>query len=98
MIIDKKILSLAELKEYVKDLDDKEDLQKYLKKFGKIGKDKADKIAKEIEELKNPKIREEHIAKIIDFQPKDQEDVNKILSDANLNEEEANALAEIVKR
>ena len=97
MIIKKKALSLAELKEYVKDLDGKEGLQRYLKKFGKIGKDKADKIAKEIEELKNPKIREEHIIKVIDFQPKDQEDVNKILSDANLNEEEANALAEIVK-
>jgi DNA-directed RNA polymerase subunit F len=98
MIIDKKPLSLAELKEYVKDLDGKEDLMKYLKLFGKASNEKAIKIKKEVKALNNPKIREDCIVKVIDFLPEDQEEINKIFVEANLNTEEADALAEIVKR
>jgi DNA-directed RNA polymerase subunit F len=98
MILDKKALSLAELRGYVKDLEGKDELNKYLKKFGKISKDKAEKVTKGVEALENPKIKSGDIVKIIDFQPQDMEDVNKIFTDSSLNEEEANALAEIVKK
>jgi DNA-directed RNA polymerase subunit F len=97
MILDKKPLTFAEVKGYTKDLEGTEDLNKYLKKFGKASKEKSAEIIKNIEGLNNPKIRGEGIVKVADFLPKDQEDVNKIFTDANLSEEEANALAEIVK-
>lgn len=97
MIIDKKPLSIAEVKEYVKDAEGKEALVKYMKKFGKVSKEQHDKIKKAIASLNNPKIREENIIKIIDFLPEDHEDVNKLFPESNLNEEEVKALVEIVK-
>lgn len=97
MILDKKPLTIIKVLDYVKDSEGKEDLIKYLKKFGKISKEKADKIFDGINALNNPKIRESHIVKMIDFAPKDHEDINKILMEANINEEEANALLEIIK-
>ena len=97
MILNKKPLSIAEVKEYVKDVEGKEALVKYMKKFGKVSKEQHNKMKKAIISLNNPKIKEENIAKVIDFLPEDHEDVNKIFPEANLNEEEAKALVEIVK-
>lgn len=97
MILNKKPLSLADVKLYLKDVEGNEELIKYIKKFGKISKDKSDKIKEKIVALNNPKIREIGVVKVIDFLPGDQEDVNKIFVDANLNEEEASALIEVVK-
>ena len=88
---------MIEVMEYAKDSEGKEALLTYLKKFTKISKEKADKIRNTIIALNNPKIREENIVKIIDFLPQDKEDVNKILIEANLNEDEANAVLNIVK-
>lgn len=97
MILNKKPLSLADVKFYLKDVDGNEELVKYIKKFGKTQKDKSDKIKEKIVALNNPKIREAGVVKVIDFLPEDQEDVNKVFIDANLNEEEASALIEVVK-
>jgi len=97
MILNKKPLSITEVKEYVKDVEGKEALVKYMKKFGKVSKEQHNKMKKAIISLNNPKIKEENIAKVIDFLPEDHEDVNKIFPEANLNEEEAKALVEIVK-
>lgn len=96
MILNKKPLSLAEINEYVKE-GASESVAEYLKKFKKISLEKAKSMRESILSLQNPKIREEHIVKVIDLLPKDQEDVNKIFSEANLNEEEAKAILEIVK-
>ncbi len=97
MILNKKPLTIAEVKEYVKDSEGKEILMGYLKKFGRISKGDSEKIREKIASLNNPKIKEEHITKVIDFLPKDSEDINKIFLESNLNEEEANALTEILK-
>lgn len=98
MILDKKPLALAEIKQYIKDLEDKKATQDYLKNFVKVSKADAEKMAKEIKELNNPKIKDEHIVKVVDFLPKDSEDVNKIFIDTSLSEEEANVISEIVKK
>ncbi len=97
MILSKQPLTIADVKEYVKDLELTENLKAYLKEFSKISKDKSDKIRESIKALNNPKIKDEHSVKIIDFLPKDSEDINKILLNAGLNEEEARAILEIVK-
>ena len=88
---------MAEVQGIVKDLDGKEELKDYLKKFTKLKKDKAEKLFEEIKALNNPKIKEENIIKIVDFLPKDKEDL-VVLVDTGLSEEETNAILEIVKK
>ena len=96
MILNKKPLSLAEVGEYAKE-GSSEVVIEYLKKFKKGSPEKAKSIRESMASLQNPKIKEDHIVKVIDMLPKDQEDVNKIFFDSNLNEEEAKAILEIVK-
>jgi DNA-directed RNA polymerase subunit F len=98
MIHDKTPITLAEVQEIVKPLEEKQEIKDYLKKFTKLKKDKALELKKELTDLNNLKIREEHIIKLVDFVPKDSDDVNKILSDVSLTEEEINAILEITKK
>ena len=97
MIISKTPLTLAEVKEYTKDLDNPV-IHDYLKSFAKISKADALKCSEEIKALNNPKIKEEIVMKIVDFLPKDSEDLNKIFLDVALSEEETNSILEIVKK
>jgi DNA-directed RNA polymerase subunit F len=96
MIVSKKELTLAEVKEYSKELDNKT-FQDYIKSYAKLSKDKALKLIEELTALNNHKLKEEHIVKIVDFLPQDAEDLNKILLDVTLSEEEINAILNIVK-
>jgi DNA-directed RNA polymerase subunit F len=97
MILSKKPMMLAEVKEYVKSEEENKVLHDYLKAYQKLTLDKAKELFSKIEDLKNPKIKEEHIVKIVDFLPSDAEDLNKIFIDVSLNEEETNAILGIVK-
>jgi len=60
--------------------------------------EKAESLKKEILALNNPKINEFHAVKTVDFLPRETRDVNKIFNDVSLNEEEINAILEIVKK
>ncbi|MEK6850135.1 MAG: hypothetical protein AABX85_01020 [Nanoarchaeota archaeon] len=97
MIINKTPLTLAEVKEYCKDLEN-QGIHDYLKTFVKTSKADAVKCSAEIRALDNPKIKEENIISIIDFLPQDLEDLNKIFLDVTLTEEESNAIIAIVKK
>ncbi|MEK6844097.1 MAG: hypothetical protein AABX83_01585 [Nanoarchaeota archaeon] len=97
MILNKKPLAIAEVMEYVEDSEQNEKLMKYLKKFGKDSKDEVKKLRSSIAALNNVKIKESDIIKLIDFLPQDQKDVNKILIEAGLSEEEANAILNLIK-
>lgn len=98
MILNMKHLNLAEVKEIVKDIDEKKDVKDYLKKFGKLSKEKAEKLAEELRTLGNAKIKEEYLVKIVDFLPKDAEELNKIFHDISLDEKEINEILEIIKK
>lgn len=98
MIISKKPLTLAEVKEYRKERDEKRPVDDYLASFTKLKKAEAVKMAEELRTLNNPKIRDEQIVKVIDILPEDLEDVNKIFTEINLNAEEADAVLKIVKK
>ena len=91
-------LTLAEVQSYAKDLEEKKDIKDYLKKFTELTKEKAEKLKEEIHSLNNLKLKEENIVKIVDFLPKDSEDLNKIFTEVSLSEEESNAIIEIVKK
>lgn len=97
-ILSKKPLTMAEAKSYVNSFEDKKQLEDYFKTFIKLKKDKAEHLLKELHELKNAKLKEEHIVKIIDFLPLDAEDLNKITYDISLTEDEANKILEIVRK
>jgi len=98
MILERKPVTMAEVREIVGKVEGQEELKIYLKKFTKLKKDKANALMDEIKGLDNIKIREEHIVKVADFMPQDAEDVGKIFSDAGLTEEEINAILDIVKK
>ena len=97
MIINKRPLTLAEVKSYV-DADENKQMADYLKKFSKLSEDKARALVDEIRSLNNPKIKDGDMVKITDFLPEDLESVNKIFTEVSLTEEEANAILEIVKK
>jgi len=98
LVLNKQPLSMAQVKEQIKDIEEKKELEAYLKKFSKIKLENAKKIEEEIVSLKNPKLKSEDIIKIVDFLPKDAEDLNKILTEVSLTEDETNQLLDIVKK
>ena len=97
MIISKKSLTFAEVKELMKNVENPQ-MQDYMKAFSKLSEDKAHSLIEEINALNNPKLKEEHIIKIADFLPRDAEDLSKIVLDVSLSEEEINAILNIVKK
>ena len=98
MILEMTALNLAEVKELAGDLEEKRELKSYLKKFSKLSKTDAKKLSEEIKGIGNLKVKNEDIVKIVDFLPKQTEDLNKIFSDVSLDEKETNEILEIVKR
>jgi len=97
ILLSKKHLTLAEVKELATKLEDSNPLSDYLKAFSSLSVEKAKKLEEELRQLDNLKIREEDIVKIIDFLPGTQEEVNKVFTEVSLTEEEANKILEIVK-
>lgn len=99
MILEKRPITLAEVKEYSKGFEEENKvLSSYLKSFAKLSKSDAQKLSQEIKAMDNVKIKGEDIVKIVDLMPEDSEDVNKIFHDINLTEEESNAILSIVKK
>lgn len=98
MILEKHALTLAEVNRMVKDLDDKEQLQLYLKTFTKLSVDKAKKLTEELRELNNMKMRNEHVIKIVDFLPRDAEELHKIFHESPLSDDEAKAILSCVEK
>jgi DNA-directed RNA polymerase subunit F len=87
---------MAEASEYL-DKDSGTDVKGFIKKFTKIKPDKAKELRKKLEELDLLKIKEGHIAKVIDLLPDTAEDINKIFSDVGLDEDENKKILETVK-
>jgi DNA-directed RNA polymerase subunit F len=111
MIIEKKPLTLAEVKEIVskKSKESKEETKQnarlesvniLLKKFVKLTPDQAKKLREELASLNIIKLKEKDIVKIINFLPEDAEDLRKIFfgQGINLDENEINSILEKVKK
>jgi DNA-directed RNA polymerase subunit F len=98
MILSKTPLTLVEAKSHVKSDEENAVLNDYFKAYSKLNLEKSIALKKEISDLNNVKIKEEHMVKIVDFLPSDSEDLSKIFIDVSLNEEESNAILEIVKK
>jgi len=97
-LINKKPVTIAEVKEHVKSLDETTPIRIYIKKFSSLSKADALKLIEELRALNNVKLKEENFIKIADFLPVDAEDLNKICNETSLSEEEIQAILAIVKK
>jgi len=81
-------LSATEALEYIKDSE----VKAFVKKFTNLKAVDAGKLRKAIEELNLVKLNDKYISKIIDFLPEDKEELLRVLNEANLDENEAEAI------
>ena len=99
MIRNSEPLSMAEALEYIKkDGENESEIVGFINKFNKIDAKSAKALRKEIEEMNMIKMTPEHVAKIIDILPENNEDLNKIFADVNLEEDETKKILEAVKK
>ena len=99
MINENHPLSMAEALDYIKDAEEENtDIIGFIKKFDELKKGQAKEIREKINELKLLKVKQEHIAKIIDLLPENNLDLNKIFEDVRLDEDETNKIITIVKQ
>lgn len=97
MIKNTKPLDMAESLEYLKkDSESGIEIKKFIKKFIKIKPKKAEELRKKLGDLNMMKMKQEHVAKIIDLLPGDSEDLNKIFNDVSLNEDEIKKILETI--
>lgn len=95
MILDLKPLSIIEAAELA---GENKETEGFIKKFAKIKEKEAVKLREELENLNLAKLKDEHIAKIIDILPEDIIDLNKIFIDISLEEDENNKILELIKK
>lgn len=95
MIIDNQTLSMAEVLEYAKDKES--NIVQFIKKFTKFTPKEAKEIRGKLEGLELMKIKPEHISKIIDLVPENQEDLNKIFAGVSLDEDESKKILDTIK-
>lgn len=98
MIENTKPLCIIEAAEYIGKTGDSEaNVQNFIKKFSKLKLAEAKKLREKIEEMKLLKIKEWHIAKILDILPEDEESLNKIFTEISLDEDESKKILESIK-
>ena len=91
-------LSMVEVIGYIKKSEYSEtNVKDFIKKFTKLNPKEAKELRKKLEELDLMKLRTEHIVKIIDLMPENQEELNKIFIGVNLNEDEIQKILETIK-
>ncbi|MEK6898292.1 MAG: hypothetical protein AABX28_02965 [Nanoarchaeota archaeon] len=98
MIKNQNPLSMAEVAEYVKDGEKDEGMEKFIKKFTKLSPKKAKETRSKLEKLEILKMKPEHIVKIIDLVPENQEDLNKIFLGVGLDEDETKKILDAIKQ
>ena len=105
MIKNTKALNLAEIKEILEKFPQLEENTaagntiQYIGKFARMKYEKAEALKDGLRGLNNEKLKEKHIAKIVDLMPEDAEDLRKIFvgEDFSLEMEEINSILEKIK-
>lgn len=101
MIKSIKPLTLAEVRDTLSSKEEAEkakEVVSYIKRFTKLSPEQVKNMRQGIEQLGLIKLKEEHIAKIIDIMPADPEDVRKIFVDMSLDENEITKILEVTKK
>lgn len=97
MIKESTPISMCEAMEYVEKVEAAAEAKGFMKKFVKLKITDAKELRKKIEELEFMKIREAHVAKIIDLLPGSEDELNKIFTDVGLDEEESRKVLDVIK-
>lgn len=107
-IIEEKPITMAELKAELDDIKkrDKElsfrsnKTQEYLSQFSKKDYNKVKELIEKIEKLKIPRLKEEHIVKIIDVMPQSLDDLKSLLQGytVTIKQENMKKIVEVVKK
>jgi DNA-directed RNA polymerase subunit F len=97
MIKNNEPISIAEITEYVKDKGKEDKIKIFVKKFAKTDIKKAKELRKKLEAIDMMKMKPEYIAKIIDFLPEDNDELNKIFQNISLDEDETKKILDAVK-
>ena len=97
MIKDNIIISMSESVKYLGKEEKHSELKGFMKKSIKLSPEDAVELGKKIRGFEMMKVKPEHIAKIIDFLPEKEEDLNKIFNDINLDENETQKILGTVK-
>lgn len=88
-------LSMVESVEYSKD---NEALVKFVKNFSQLKESDAKELRKELEGFNFMKVKSEHVVKIIDTLPQDEEDLNKIFIGVSLDDNETKSILDAIKK
>ena len=98
MIKEIQAISISEAPEYLgKEEESEKELAGFIKKFSILSVKDEKELRKGIQELNLIKIKEEHISKIIDFLPENNQDINKIFVDVTLDEDETKKILDKIK-
>ncbi len=103
-VVDKKPLTLSELKAELSKISKRDEemsfragkTQEYVNSFSPLSKTACAELKKKLEELNIPRLKEEHISKIVDLLPSSVEDLSVILQGYALTVSKDN-MASIVK-
>ena len=96
MIISREPISMSESLAYL-GKEEQAETKAFVKKFVKLDDKKAKELREKLEGLDILKLNEMNIPALIDFLPQNKEELNKVLSSANLDEDETNKVLQTVK-
>jgi len=86
-------LSMPEALEYVKNPE----VKAFIKKFTSLNENEAKELRSKLVELDLIKLNEGHITKIIEILPETKDELSKVLSDSNLDEDETKTILSTIK-
>ncbi len=95
-IKEEKPLTVSEVINLIGDSEKTEEIKKFLKTFNDMNVEKALELKEKLSSLKILKLDENDIVKIIDFMPEDAVELNKVISDSNLDSEEITKVLNVI--
>lgn len=99
MIKNNEPVSMAEASKYVdKTSETGKEVLRFIKKFTKLSPKDGEEMRQKLRELDLIKLNDMSISKIIDLLPDNADDLNKISTDFNLDEDETNKILDTVKQ
>lgn len=106
-IISEKPVSIAQVRQILEDISKKSDLRyeqrlalAYAQEFAKLTAEESEQLYKELVALNIPRLKDEHIVKIIDILPRTPSELNVILAKdkISLKKELQNEILSVVKK
>ena len=90
-------LSMSEAIQYVQD-EEHSEIKGFMGKFVKLSLEDSNKLREDLEKMDLMKVRPSHISKMIDLLPESKEELNKVFTDVNLEEDEITKILDAIKK